>query len=42
MAAAERLLSQVKTKGFRDAFIVFFKNDARITKEEALSTPGIK
>ena len=42
MAAAERLLSQVKAKGFRDAFIVYFKNDVRITKEEALSTPGVK
>ncbi|MCX6241843.1 MAG: N-acetylmuramoyl-L-alanine amidase [Bacteroidetes bacterium] len=42
MAAAERLLAEVKAKGFKDAFVVYFKNDSRITKEEALSTPGIK
>ncbi|MCX6281874.1 MAG: N-acetylmuramoyl-L-alanine amidase [Bacteroidetes bacterium] len=36
MEAAEQLLAQVKAKGFKDAFIVFFKNDMRITKEEAL------
>ena len=42
MAGAERLLAQLKSKGFKDAFIVFFKNDTRITKEEAMSTPGVK
>ena len=42
MTAAERLLSEIKAKGFRDAFIVFFKHDNRITKDEALSTPGFK
>ena len=42
IAAAERLLSDVRSKGFKDAFIVYFKNDLRITKEEALSTPGVK
>lgn len=42
MAAADRLLSEVRASGFRDAFIVFFINDTRITKEEALSTPGVK
>jgi len=42
MAAAENLLADVRAKGFKDAFIVFFKNDSRITKEEALATPGIK
>ena len=42
VAGAERLLTAVKAKGFKDAFIVFFKNDTRITKEEALSAPGVK
>jgi len=42
MADAERLLTSVKAKGFKDAFIVFFKDDSRITKEEALSVTGGK
>ena len=42
VAGAERVLNQVKAKGFKDAFIVFFKNDERITKEEALASPGVK
>ncbi len=42
MAAAERLLNEVKAKGFKDAFIVFFKDDIRITKEEALASAGVK
>lgn len=42
IAAAERLLAEVRAKGFKDAFIVYFKNDVRITKEEALSAPGVK
>ena len=33
--AAERLLQQVKRKGFRDAFIVIFRNNERIPESEA-------
>jgi N-acetylmuramoyl-L-alanine amidase len=42
MAGAERLLSDIRKKGFRDAFIVFFKNGIRITQSEALAAPGMK
>jgi len=42
MAAAEQLLSEVKVKGFKDAFLVYFKNDLRISREEAVSIPGVK
>ena len=42
MAGAERLLSEIKRKGFKDAFIVFFKDDVRITRDEALAIPDVK
>jgi N-acetylmuramoyl-L-alanine amidase len=32
---ALKLLSQVKKKGFKDAFVVAFRGDQRITVEEA-------
>lgn len=42
MAGAERLLTEIRKKGFRDAFIVFFKNGIRIPQSEALAAPGMK
>ncbi|MCX6285030.1 MAG: N-acetylmuramoyl-L-alanine amidase [Bacteroidetes bacterium] len=39
IASAEHLLAEMRNKGFKDAFIVYFKNDLRITREEALSSP---
>jgi N-acetylmuramoyl-L-alanine amidase len=35
LAAALRLLAEVKEKGVRDAFIVIFRNDERIPQTEA-------
>jgi N-acetylmuramoyl-L-alanine amidase len=35
MEAASKLLQQVKSKGFRDAFVVAFRGDERITIEQA-------
>ncbi|MEI8005306.1 MAG: N-acetylmuramoyl-L-alanine amidase [Bacteroidota bacterium] len=42
VTGAEKILNEVKSKGFKDAFIVFFKNDERISKEEAFASPGVK
>ena len=42
MTGAEKLLSEVRRKGFKDAFIVFFKDGVRITQSEALALPGVK
>jgi N-acetylmuramoyl-L-alanine amidase len=42
MEGAERLLNEIKRKGFKDAFIVFFKDDIRISQNEALAIPGVK
>ena len=42
VASAEHLLTRMKDRGFKDAFIVYFKNDIRVTKEEALSSLGGK
>ncbi|MEI7490473.1 MAG: N-acetylmuramoyl-L-alanine amidase [Bacteroidota bacterium] len=39
IAGAEHLLAEMRNKGFKDAFIVYFKNDLRISREEALSAP---
>lgn len=35
LASAEKLMEQVRRKGFKDAFIVVFRNDQRITGAEA-------
>jgi N-acetylmuramoyl-L-alanine amidase len=41
-AAAEQLLSRIKSMGYKDAFVVYFLNDARISREEAFAIPGVK
>jgi N-acetylmuramoyl-L-alanine amidase len=40
LAGAQRLLAEVKKKGIRDAFVVIFRNDERVSAEEAKRLMG--